>query len=129
MLSVRSILMKSLFPLIIVLGFMSTAHSTESPLSHVVIVWLNDGVSEGQLTDILDKAKVLSAIEVVQDVKIGLAVASARATVDDSFSFALTVEFNNSADMQTYLAHELHLEYVNSVLKPVLKKIVVYDFQ
>jgi len=111
------------------LAITGPAQADQASISHVVLVWLNDGVPQEQITKIINGAEILTTIDVVQGLKIGRAVPSDRATVDDSFSFALTVEFANKADMQTYIEHETHIEYVSSTLKPALKRILVYDFQ
>jgi hypothetical protein len=112
----------------IVLGLIAPTASAEQLITHVVVVWVNDDVSDKQVSKIIEDTQVLRSINVVQDLKVGRPVASERASVDDSFSFALSVTFKNSADMQAYIIDETHIAYVKSAIKPVLKKIVVYDF-
>jgi hypothetical protein len=122
--------MKMLFlTMMLLFGCISTTHSADQPLTHVVIVWINDGVSAEAIDEIINKSKVLSTIDVVQNIKIGRPVASERAIVDDSFSFAMSVQFKNDAELQKYIVDETHREYVQSEVKPFLKKLVVYDFQ
>lgn len=121
--------MKKLFLIVtIVFGFAIPAYSSDQAITHVVIVWANEEVSEGQVSEIIDKTDVLSTIDAVQALKIGRPVMSERKIVDDSFTFAISVEFKNKADMQRYLEDETHLKYVQTVLTPVVKKFVVYDF-
>ena len=64
----------------------------------------------------------------VEGMKIGRPVASERKIVDDSFTFAVSVVFDSAQEMQQYLADPIHVDFVQSVLTPVLKRIVVYDF-
>ena len=47
--------------------------------------------------------------------------------VDDSFDFALVSRFDSAAALHAYENHPLHQKKVNEVLKPLSKKIVVYD--
>ena len=112
----------------ILFGLIAPTVSAEQLITHVVVVWVNDDVSDKQVSKIIEDTQVLRSINVVQDLKVGRPVESERASVDDSFSFALTVTFKNSADMQAYIVDETHIAYVKSAIKPVLKKIVVYDF-
>ena len=121
--------MKNLFfAVMIVIGFATPAYSADKAITHVVIVWVNDDVSEEHISDVIDKTNVLSTIDAVQALKIGRPVMSERAIVDDSFTFAISVEFKNKADMQRYIEDETHREYVQTVMTPVVKKFVVYDF-
>jgi len=119
---------KLLLIFIILVGISLPTHAVENSITHVVIVWLNDDVSDKTVTDIIDKTQVLSTIAVVQDLKIGRPVLSERAIVDDSFSFAISVSFKSNADMKIYAGDKTHLDYVKSVLKPSLKKLLIYDF-
>ena len=117
-----------LLAVMIALGIAVPAYSADQSITHVVIVWVKEDVSEQQISDIIDKTKALSEIEVVRALKVGAPVPSDRKTVDDSFSFAMSLEFKSSADMQKYVEHEIHQAYVKEVLAPALKKYVVYDF-
>jgi hypothetical protein len=112
----------------ILFGLIAPTVSADQLITHVVVVWVNDDVSDRQISKIIEDTQVLRSIAVVQDLKVGRPVESERASVDDSFSFALAVTFKNSADMQAYIIDETHIAYVKSAIKPVLKKIVVYDF-
>ena len=121
--------MKSLYLILALLVSLHTSvYSAEQNISHVVIVWLNDDVSESKVAEIIEQTEVLSTIDVVQDLKIGRAIPSDRAIVDDSFSFALTVSFKDLDDMAIYAVDKTHLNYLKTVIKPHLKKILIYDY-
>jgi hypothetical protein len=115
--------------MMIMLGCISTALSADQPITHVVVVWINEDVSAEAIDEIIHKSNVLSTVDGVQDIKIGRPVASERETVDDSFSFAISVQFENDAAMQKYIVDATHREFVQSEIRPVLKKLLVYDFQ
>lgn len=119
---------KVIISMTILFGLIAPNVWAEQLITHVVVVWVKDDVSHKQVSKIIEAASVLRSIDVVQDLKVGRPVESERAIVDDSFSFALTVTFENNADMQAYINNEAHVAYVKSAIKPVLKKIVVYDF-
>jgi len=118
-----------LITIIVMCCLVAPVYSADQSITHVVIVWLNEDVSEQEISEIIAKTHVLSDINVVQRLKVGKPVASERKTVDDSFALAISVEFKNENDMQQYIVDQTHREYVQSVLAPVMKKIVVYDFQ
>jgi len=119
---------KLLFIMIIMSGLSVSVYSADQAITHVVIIWVNEDVSEQQISEAIDKTNVLSSIDVVQALKIGRSVPSEREIVDDSFTFAISVEFKNEADMQLYIVDPTHREYVESVMSPLVKKFVVYDF-
>lgn len=123
--------MKTLILLLLIVltsHFPMKAAVDETEITHVVIVWLNETLSEQQVTTIIEKSRVLETLEVVKAVKIGRPVTSNRDVVDDSFTFAISVSFKNAADMKAYSIDETHLNYVKTVLKPSLEKILIYDF-
>ena len=61
-------------------------------------------------------------------VQAGECLPGQRPIVDSSFDVALTMEFASQADMQKYLDDPRHKAAVESVLKPLVKKFMVYDF-
>ena len=60
--------------------------------------------------------------------RIGEPVESDRQVVDDSFDVGLYVTVENKQALDNYLKHPIHVAAVNSVLKPIADKIIVYDF-
>jgi len=117
-----------LYILVLMIGFTGASYASEQKITHVVVVWLNDDLTDSQVTDVINQSKILADIKAVDDIKIGKPIPSERSIVDDSFTFALSVTFKNAADMKIYSLDKSHLEYVDKVLKPALKKIVIYDF-
>ncbi len=110
----------------------STAFSSQgkedSSLTHIVICWLDKSVKDNELNIIINEAKKLTSIPLILDFSIGRAIESERSIVDDSFTFAVLMKFKNKEDMNKYLNHKIHVDFVNEVLKPKVSKIVVYDF-
>ena len=120
--------MKKLLLILILLSFSGISYSAEKDITHVVVVWLNDGLNDEAISEIINKTHILSDIAAVRELQIGRPIASERDIVDDSFTFAISVTFENAADMKVYAVDKSHLNYVKTVLKPALKKIVIYDF-
>jgi hypothetical protein len=105
-------------------------HKPTAPgkVEHVVLIWLK------KPGDAADKAAVVAAgkkfaaeIPQVQHLSVGTPLASERPVVDDSFDVGLVMRFANAADLAAYDKHPVHVKAVNEVLKPRVKKLLVYD--
>jgi hypothetical protein len=96
---------------------------------HVVVVWLKEPGSTTQRSRLLEVGKNLRKIPGVQSISMGPCVKSDRAIVDSTYDVAFDMTFPNEAAMKEYLIHPDHVKAANETLKPLAKKIVVYDFQ
>ena len=97
-------------------------------INHVVVCWLKDS-DEVQKAKIIEESQVLKNIPGIIDFKVGPVVESQRNIVDDSFDIALLMSFKSKSEMDTYIKHPTHQNFVKEKLKPNLKKVVVYDFE
>jgi hypothetical protein len=97
-------------------------------LEHIVIVWLKEPGNETARQSIIDASEVLTTIPGVLSLNKGTVVSSERAIVDSSFDIALIVSFGDRAAMDAYLVHPTHVKLVEETLKPLVKRIQVYDF-
>jgi Stress responsive A/B Barrel Domain len=124
--------MKILFLAVLFLLTSCTVHveiNHNKSFHHVVIVWLKDPGSPTQRAKLLAVGRDLRRIPGVQSISMGPCVKSNRAIVDSTYDVAFDMTFPNEASMKQYLAHPAHVEAANKTLKPLAKKIVVYDFQ
>ena len=55
-------------------------------------------------------------------------IPSARPIVDSSFDVAVSLTFATQADLQRYIDHPQHKAAAEQVLKPLVRKITVFDF-
>lgn len=99
-------------------------------VEHVVLFWLK------KPGDALGRAKVIAAckefkaqIPQLKSLRIGQVLASERPVVDDSFDVAMVMTFASEADMKIYEKHPVHEKAVKELLRPLMSKIVVYDFK
>lgn len=76
---------------------------------------------------VIEVSRQLEEIPELQEFRIGKSILSNRKIVDDSFDIGIYMTFANQNDLATYLKHDKHKEVVTTVLKPLTKKIVVYD--
>ncbi len=120
------------FLILALLVFSSCATTIEKAVDkarvyHVVLCWLKEpGNAEGR-QQIIEVSKTFKAIPGVIGVKAGASIPSDR-TIVDSFDVGILLTFADQKAMQTYLDHPDHKQTVQNVLKPLVSKIVVYDF-
>jgi hypothetical protein len=104
------------------------AGTDSQPVEHVVIVWLKEPGNSAARNRIIEASQVLTEIPGVLSLRAGTVIASERPIVDSSFDVALVISFTDRAALAAYLGHPLHVELVETVLKPLVARIQVYDF-
>ena len=125
--------MKLLTPFAVVAALSLVSCATITPpaskgsVDHVVIVWLKRAGNAADRQALLAAAKDLREIPGIRFLDSGTPLASDRPIVDDSFDVGFTMRFDSAAALHAYETDPRHLEKVNKVLKPLSKKIVVYD--
>jgi lipoprotein NlpI len=97
-------------------------------INHIVLVWLKVDTTPTELETIIKATQQLKNIEGIQSLSIGRSLESERKIVDDSFSLGIHMRFKDKTAMQAYLSHPQHVKFVDTMVKPKLEKIVVYDF-
>lgn len=100
----------------------------QSTIHHVVIVWFKDDINQTDLNDIFTEINKLKKIPGIISLHTGSPIASERPIVDDSFDMGIHMTFRTADEMNDYLQHPIHVAFINKWIKPVLKKILVYDF-
>ena len=106
----------------------SVANSTDSRIVHVVLVWLKEPGNADHRAQVVEATRGFSTFPGVEEIRVGEPVPSQRSTVDDSFDIGLTIIFSSKEALETYLAHPEHKAAQRSILRPLVKKAVIYDF-
>ncbi|MBI3851984.1 MAG: Dabb family protein [Verrucomicrobia bacterium] len=97
--------------------------------SHIVIFW-TDPAQPNATDELLAGAdKYLKPIPGVLSFHVGKMVPSHRPVVEQSYQVALNLVFADKQAQDDYQTHPLHVEFVEKVLKPFVKKVLVYDFE
>ena len=97
-------------------------------IEHIVLMWLKKPGNAADRAKLIAAAKSLKAdIKEVKSLDVGLAVPSDRPVVDSSFDVGLVMSFNSKADLASYEKNPVHLKAVTEILKPLTKKLQVYD--
>ena len=97
-------------------------------INHIVLVWFKADTTPTELKAIINATRQLKDIEGIQSLSLGKAIKSERKIVDSSFSLGIHMRFKDKMAMQSYLNHPRHLEFLDTMVKPKLEKVVVYDF-
>ena len=99
-----------------------------SKVHHVVVCWLNESGNKEARQNVIEVSREFSSIPGVIDVKAGSVIHSEREIVDSSFDVAIYLSFENEQKLFEYLNHPIHKKAVEKTLKPLVRKVVVYDF-
>ncbi len=99
-----------------------------SIVHHVVICWLNEPGNEEARQKVIEVSRGFSSIPGVIDVRAGNVIHSDREIVDSSFDAAIYLSFENEQKLFEYLNHPIHKKAVEKTLKPLVRKVIVYDF-
>ena len=99
-----------------------------APVHHFVICWLKDPGNAEQRQQLISASYELASIPGVVSVAAGTAIASDRPVVDGSYDVAILFTFSSSEDLAAYLEHPDHLRATREVLKPLVDRVVIYDF-
>lgn len=116
------------YALVACLALGSTLPVAAGEVEHIVFVWLQEPGNEAHRARIIRESQVLGDIPGVTGLRAGSMLPSQRPIVDSSFDVALIVSLQEAAVMADYLSHPLHVKLVEETLKPLVKKIQVYDF-
>lgn len=118
-----------LLPILALLASCASISSPQSPgyIDHAVFFWMKNPHSTSDRQKLVDAIERLRAIECIEHIAHGRALASDRPVVDDSFDLGLLVRFKNAADLHSYEKDPRHMKEVHEVLLPLTKKIQVYD--
>lgn len=125
----RSLLLATVTACVIGLSSCTTIAppAAKGTVDHVVLVWLKRPGNAADRQALLDAGKELRSIPGLHFLDQGLALPSERPTVDDSFDVGYVMRFDSPAALETYAKHPVHQQKVTEVLKPLSRKIVVYD--
>jgi stress responsive alpha/beta barrel protein len=104
-------------------------HKPNTMFSHVVIFWTDPANPKAADELLAGMNKYLRPITGVLQFHAGRMAPSHRPVVEQSYQVALNLVFADKKAQDDYQAHPLHVEFVEKVLKPLVKKVTVYDFE
>jgi hypothetical protein len=100
-----------------------------SMLSHIVVFWLKDDLSDAQRSAFRQGLESLKAIESARGVYIGApANTGDRPVIEKSYSLALTVLFDKIQDHDAYQFHPLHQGFLKQ-FGTFWSRVQIYDYE
>lgn len=115
-----------LFLLALLAGCVNPLATVHEPgqVQHVVVCWLKPGVDRAALTKSVYE---LDQIPGMIDVSVADKLASDRPTVDSSYDLLFVMTFKDEAALRAYNDHPIHQKLTETVLKPNVSKLQIYD--
>ena len=94
---------------------------------HHVFFWLKNPDSKSDLDQLLNGLKMLSKIETVRKLYIGVPAATEkRDVIDDSYAASELIFFDDLEGQEVYQTHPVHLQFIKEN-GHLWNKVVVYD--
>lgn len=100
----------------------------DGPVTHVVLVWLKEPGNAAVRSKFVAASRQLNDLPGIINRHVGIVMPSERAIVDDTFDVGVTVTLKDKKALQAYMQHPRHKKIVNEQLKPLVNRIVAYDF-
>lgn len=114
---------------------MFTAVSSAEPVPrvagrvhHVVIVWLKEHGNPEARRQYIEATQSLSRLPMLLSYHVGTVLPGKRDVVDSSYDVAIVATFENTQALEAYSRHPDHDKVINEKLKPLVDKVLVYDF-
>jgi len=101
----------------------------KATVDHVILLWLKNPGDVSQRAQIIEVTKELEKLPGVIKIRTGEVIKSERPIVDDSFDVGVHMLFADEQALAQYQQHPEHVRTVNQVIKPLIKKILIYDFK
>lgn len=124
--------MKALLQSLLFVALFSTAyisHAKEDQrVSHVVVVWLKEPGNTQMREKFIAASRALDNIPGVVSRHVSAVIPSDRPKVDDTFDIAVTVTFENAQALAKYMQNPKHKNMLKNQLKPIVNRVVVYNF-
>lgn len=95
-------------------------------LVHSVYFWLKDGLTDQQISEFEEMLDSLKNISCAQAVYTGTPAVTDRPVIDRSYSYALTVIFEDMEKHDLYQVDPLHKAFLEKC-SPMFEKVLIYD--
>lgn len=102
-------------------------NTSSGQVDHIVIAWLKQPGNKTARREFVRITKSFADLPGVLSHDVGEVLPGERKVVDSSFDVAAVIRFKDKASLMAYLKHPKHKEAVKKLLKPLVKKLVVYD--
>jgi hypothetical protein len=105
------------------------ADTQAGTVHHVVICWLKEPGNREAQEKLISVSRGLGKIPGVVSVSAGRILPSDRPVVDSTFDVAMVFTFKDKDALAKYLERPEHKKATKETLEPLVKKILIYDFE
>jgi len=102
--------------------------SADGAVNHIVIAWLKQPGDLDARKRFIETTKRFAKLPGVIGHRVGPVLPSEGKVADSSFDIAVVITLKNKEALTAYLENPEHKKGVEEVLKPLVSKVVVYDF-
>ena len=96
-------------------------------IQHFVLFWLKPQLTKAEILDFANFFESLKPIKLIKSLHYGLSANTpTRPVTDNSFTYSLTITFDNIEDHNAYQEHSIHLEAIEKFSKNWYR-VVVHD--
>ena len=121
-------LLKSFFILSLLVTSFNSHAAEDKRVSHVVVVWLKEPGNMQMRDKFIQASRQLETLPGVVSRHVSAVIPSERPKVDDTFDVAVTVTFESRKALKNYMKSKKHKKMLHDDLKPLVNRIVVYNF-
>lgn len=105
----------------------ATSHAAPGQVSHVVVFWLKNPQSTADRAALSQASKSFRSLPGVVRVEVGRPLPVRRPRIEQSFDLAVILTFRDRAALTRFASDPRHTAAVRSVLKPLVKRYIVFD--
>lgn len=106
--------------------FLTHDHLRTSMFVHSVYFWLRPDLTPEESTTFLRLASSLTEIDVVRHGFLGRPASTDRPVIERSYSYALTLVFEDRAGHDAYQPHPTHIRFAETC-GSYWSKVIIYD--
>jgi len=106
----------------------SFAENNQGIVTHVVLVWLKEPGNKVMRNQFIKESRTLNDLPGVIYRHVGEVLPTGRKIADDTFDVAISATLKSERALQAYLEHPKHKQIVEKKLKPLINRVVAYDF-
>ena|SRR6056297_1080801 len=119
-------LLTLLFTLSLFVGTAAADENGGAPFRHAVFFQFKESATDSDIQRIVDEFMLLEEkIDTIVDIEWGFS--ESVEGLNDDFTHAFLVTFEDKAGLETYIPHPDHEAFVE-ILKPHLEKVFVFDY-
>ena len=93
---------------------------------HAVYFWLRDDLTQEEKAEFVKGVNSLTTIETVRRGYVGVPAETDREIIDRSYSYALTVVFDDEAGHDVYQTHPVHDRFRDTCAS-YWRRVLIYD--